>query len=91
MLNEAPNNNDVTRIVNIMLNEAPNSNDVTHIDYDYYLIIIIIILASSVIAVRCLVQHDICYMRNIIVIRCLIENNVHLTAMGAQQFSMAAI
>ena len=30
MLNEAPNNNDVTRVnTNIMLNEAPNSNDAT--------------------------------------------------------------
>ena len=27
MLNEAPNDNDVTHIANIMLNEAPNSND----------------------------------------------------------------
>ena len=27
MLNEAPNNNDVIRVANIMLNEAPNSND----------------------------------------------------------------
>ena len=50
MLNEAPNNNVVTRIANIVLNEAPNSNDATRIG-----------------------------------------NNVHLTAMGAQQFSMAAI
>ena len=31
MLNEARNNNDVTRIANIMLNEAPNSNDAMHI------------------------------------------------------------
>ena len=31
MLNEAPNNNDVTCIGNIVLNEAPNSNDATHI------------------------------------------------------------
>ena len=50
MLNEAPNNNVVTRIANIVLNEAPNSNDATRIG-----------------------------------------NNVHLTAMGAQQFSMAVI
>ena len=27
MLNEAPNNNDVTHVVSIVLNEAPNSND----------------------------------------------------------------
>ena len=27
MSNEAPNNNDVTHIANIVLNEAPNSND----------------------------------------------------------------
>ena len=27
MLNEVPNNNDVTCIANIMLNEAPNSNN----------------------------------------------------------------
>ena len=29
VLNEAPNNNDVTSIANIVLNEAPNSNDAT--------------------------------------------------------------
>ena len=50
MLNEAPNNDDVTRIANIMLNKAPNSNDAT-----------------------------------------CIANNVHLTTMGAQQFSMVTI
>ena len=50
MSNEAPNNNDVVRVANIVLNEAPNSNDATHAG-----------------------------------------NNAHLTAMGAQQFSMAAI
>ena len=27
VLNEAPNNNDVTHVANIVLNEAPNSND----------------------------------------------------------------
>ena len=27
MLNEVPNNNDVTHIENMVLNEAPNSND----------------------------------------------------------------
>ena len=31
MLNEAPNNNDVTRVANNMLNEAPNSIDATRI------------------------------------------------------------
>ena len=31
MLNEAPNNNEVTCVANIVLNEAPNSNDTTHI------------------------------------------------------------
>ena len=50
MLNEAPNNNDVTHVANVMLNEAPNSNDTMHV-----------------------------------------ENNMHITAMGTQQFSMAAI
>ena len=50
MLNEAPNNNDVKCIRNIVLNEAPNSND----------------------AMR-------------------VGNNVCLIAVGAQQFSMAAI
>ena len=50
MLNEVPNNNDVTRVGNIVLNETPNSNDATRVG-----------------------------------------NNVRLTAMDAQQFSMAAI
>ena len=50
VLNEAPNNIDITCVANIMLNKEPNSND-----------------AMS------------------------IGNNVHLTAMDAQQFSMAAI
>ena len=50
MLNEVPNNNDITGIANIVLNEMPNSNDTT-----------------------------------------CIGNNVCLTAMGAPQFSMAAI
>ena len=31
MLNEAPNKNDVTRVANIMLNEAPNGNDAMRI------------------------------------------------------------
>ena len=31
MLNEALNNNDVTRVANIVLNEAPNSNDATRV------------------------------------------------------------
>ena len=50
MLNEAPNNNVIKRIANIVLNEAPNSNDATRIG-----------------------------------------NNVRLTAVGTQQFLMAAI
>ena len=50
VLNEAPNNNDVMHIANIMLNEAPNINDDTRVG-----------------------------------------NNVRLTVMDAQQFSMAAI
>ena len=50
MLNEVLNNNDVTRVANIVLNEAPNSNNAT-----------------------------------------CVANNVHLTTIGAQQFSMAAI
>ena len=29
MLNEAPNNNDVKRVANIVLNEVPNCNDAT--------------------------------------------------------------
>ena len=31
MLSEAPNNNDVKRVANIVLNEAPNSNDATRV------------------------------------------------------------
>ena len=50
MLSEAPNNNDVAHVANIMLNEAPNSNDAMQIG-----------------------------------------NNMCLTAMDAQQFSVAAI
>ena len=50
MLNEAPNNNDVMHVANIMLNEVPNSNDATRVG-----------------------------------------NNMRLTAVGAQQFSMAPI
>ena len=50
MLNEAPNNNDVMHVANIVLNEVTNNNDATSVG-----------------------------------------NNVHLTAMDAQQFSMAAI
>ena len=29
MFNEAPNNNDIKRVANIVLNNAPNSNDAT--------------------------------------------------------------
>ena len=50
VLNEAPNNNDITHVANIELYEAPYSND----------------------AMR-------------------VGNNVCLTAIGAQQFSVAAI
>ena len=57
MLNEAPDNNDITHVTNIMLNKAPNSNDAT------------------------LNSNDATCM----------ANNVHLTTMGIQQFSMAAI
>ena len=31
MLNDMPNNNDITHVANIMLNEAPISNDTTHV------------------------------------------------------------
>ena len=31
MLNEAANNNDVTRVANNVFNEAPNSNDATRV------------------------------------------------------------
>ena len=37
MLNKAPNNNDVTRIANIVLNEAPNSNDTTRVANNVFL------------------------------------------------------
>ena len=37
MLNETPNDNDVTHIANIVLNEAPNSNDATCIANNLYL------------------------------------------------------
>ena len=50
MLNEAPNNNDIKRVANIVLNKAPNSNGTMHVG-----------------------------------------NNVHLTGVGTQQFSMVAI
>ena len=50
MLNEIPNNNDTTCVVNIVLKEVSNSNDAM-----------------------------------------CIGNNVHLTAIGAYQFSMAAM
>ena len=50
MLNEAPNNNDVKRVANIMLNKVPKSNDPMRVG-----------------------------------------NNVCLTVVGTQQFSMAAI
>lgn len=31
VLNEAPSNDEVTRVANIMLSEVPNSNDVTRV------------------------------------------------------------
>ena len=31
MLNEAPSNNNVTHVANIVLNEVPNSNDATRV------------------------------------------------------------
>ena len=31
MLNEAPNNNDIKHVANIVLNEAPNSNDAMYV------------------------------------------------------------
>ena len=37
MLNEAPNNNDVTCVANIVLNEAPNSKDTVHVANNVYL------------------------------------------------------
>ena len=49
MLSEAPNNNDITLVENMVLNEAPNSDDA-----------------------KC------------------VASNLHLTTMGAQQFSMMA-
>ena len=38
MLNEVPNNNDVTHVANIVLNEAPNSNDAKRIGNNVRLI-----------------------------------------------------
>ena len=37
MLNEAPNNNDVTHVENMALNEAPNSNDATRVANNVHL------------------------------------------------------
>ena len=37
MLNKAPNNNNVTRVANIVLNKAPNSNDATRIANNVHL------------------------------------------------------
>ena len=31
MLNEVPNNNDVTHVANMVMNEAPNNNDAMHV------------------------------------------------------------
>ena len=38
MLNEAPNNNDVIRVENMVFNKAPNSNDTTHVANNVHLI-----------------------------------------------------
>ena len=38
MLNEAPNNNDVTRVANIVLNRAPNNNDAMRVGNNVRLI-----------------------------------------------------
>ena len=51
MLNEAPNNNDVTHVANIMLNEVPNSNDATRIANNVYFTTMGIILSGSYIAI----------------------------------------
>ena len=37
MLNEVPNNNDVTHIANIVLNEVPNSNDAMRVANNVHL------------------------------------------------------
>ena len=37
MLNEAPNNNDVMRVANIVLNKVPNSNDATRVGNNVHL------------------------------------------------------
>ena len=31
MLNEEPNNSDITRVANIVFKKVPNSNDATHV------------------------------------------------------------
>ena len=36
-VNEAPNNNDITHIANIILNKAPNSNEATCIAHNVHL------------------------------------------------------
>ena len=37
MLNEAPNNNDIEHVANIMLNKTPNGNDAMRIGNNVYL------------------------------------------------------
>ena len=37
MVNESPNNNDVTHVTNIVLNEAPNNNDAMRIGNNVHL------------------------------------------------------
>ena len=67
MLNEAPNNKDVTHVANIVLNKAPDNNDVTRV--------------ANIMLNEALISNDTTH----------IANNVHLTTMGAQEFSMVAI
>ena len=38
VLNEVPNNNDVTCVENMVLNEEPNSNDTTYVANNVHLI-----------------------------------------------------
>ena len=40
MLNEAPNNNDLMHVANIILNKAPNSNDATRVRNNVHLIVV---------------------------------------------------
>ena len=40
MFNEAPNNNDVKRVANIVLNEVPNSNDAMRVGNNVHLTVV---------------------------------------------------